>query len=148
VRTPDDARDVMQDAYIVAWRSRRDLRDPARWSAWFRKIAVRLAVKHARRVGPRRLKEIPLDGMLDSPGGDPTPSWLVRLTLVDALAQLSLEDRTLLGLRYGADLEVPELAAVLGIRLGTAKSRLHRALKRLVAAAGETSDSEGHRIHA
>ena len=51
--------------------------------------------------------------------------------------KLSKDDRAVLGLRYGADLPVPEVAAALGIPLGSAKSRLHRATSRLAAAMGD-----------
>ena len=44
---------------------------------------------------------------------------------------LSPDDRAVLALRFYADLEVPDVATALGIPLGTAKSRLHRALARL-----------------
>jgi RNA polymerase sigma-70 factor (ECF subfamily) len=57
-----------------------------------------------------------------------------------ALALLTNEDRALLGLRFGADLAMADVAAALDIPLGTAKSRLHRALGRLAAAMGEDDD--------
>jgi DNA-directed RNA polymerase specialized sigma24 family protein len=51
--------------------------------------------------------------------------------MLSAVGRLSLADREVLALRFGADLEVPDMAAALGIPLGTAKARLHRALGRL-----------------
>jgi DNA-directed RNA polymerase specialized sigma24 family protein len=62
---------------------------------------------------------------------DPGPAADERLTILAALSRMSPDDRVVLGLRFAADLEVPDLAAALGIRLGTAKARLHRALRRL-----------------
>ena len=54
-----------------------------------------------------------------------------RLELLAAFDRLGPEDRAILALRFYADLEIPDAAAALGIPLGTAKSRLHRALGRL-----------------
>ena len=48
-----------------------------------------------------------------------------------AFRALTIEDRAILALRFYLDLEVPQIATTLGIPLGTAKSRLHRALARL-----------------
>jgi RNA polymerase sigma-70 factor (ECF subfamily) len=59
---------------------------------------------------------------------------------MSALRQLPTDDRVLLGLRFGADLAVADVAAALDIPLGTAKSRLHRALGRLAAAMGDEDD--------
>ena len=143
VRSPEDAQEVIQDASIRAWRQIGGLRDMDRWAAWYRRIAVRQAVDRAGRLGGRRLREVSLDSA-DRDGGndakgltggasDPTSAWLERTAVMDALARLSMEDRALLGLRCGADLEVPAVAAALGIPLGTAKSRLHRALARLAS---------------
>jgi RNA polymerase sigma factor (sigma-70 family) len=56
-----------------------------------------------------------------------------RLELLSAYDRLSPDDRAILALRYFADLEMPDVAAALGIPLGTAKSRSHRALGRLRA---------------
>jgi RNA polymerase sigma-70 factor (ECF subfamily) len=48
-----------------------------------------------------------------------------------ALDRLAPDERALLVLRYGRDLELPAVANLMGIRLGTAKSRLHRTLIKL-----------------
>jgi len=48
-----------------------------------------------------------------------------------AFDKLAADDRAILALRFFSDLEIPDAASALGIPLGTAKSRLHRALGRL-----------------
>ena len=89
----------------------------------------------------RRVHEVSLEGRDEAL--DPTPGWAIRITVMNALERLSPDERILLGLRYGSDLEVPDIAAALGIPLGTAKSRLHRALKRLAEAMeGEMSHDD------
>ena len=130
-----DAEDAAQDAFVRAWRDLPTLRDPGRWPAWFRRLVVRSALDLAKRR--RRRAEITLDpaaqGAFDPPGPDAIGPAASRHDLLQALARLSADDRALIALRFAADLEVPDVAAALGIPLGTAKSRLHRAMARLRA---------------
>jgi RNA polymerase sigma-70 factor (ECF subfamily) len=91
---------------------------------------VELELVHAARAGDESAER----------GTDPTSAWVEHAAVIEALARLSNEDRILLGLRFGADLEVPDVAAALGIPLGTAKSRLHRALARLAVAMGDDDE--------
>jgi RNA polymerase sigma-70 factor, ECF subfamily len=129
LHSPHDAEDAIQEAAMRAWERLPQLRDPAGWSAWFHRIAVRAAIDRARR-GPR-VRELTVSTDLGEVTPDPASASDERLTLLEAIGRLSVDDRAILGLRFGADLEVPDLAQVLGIRLGTAKARLHRALARL-----------------
>lgn len=137
VRSPEDAQEVMQDASIRAWRQLPGLRDPGNWAAWFRRIAVNQALDRAGRQGRIRLHEISPDSFEAEVGRDPSSGWAERAAVMAALQLLPKEDRAVLGLRFGADLAVPDVAAALAIPLGTAKSRLHRALGRLAAALGD-----------
>lgn len=138
VRSPEDAQEVIQDASVRAWRQIGSLRDEDRWPAWYRRIAVRQAIDAAGRR-KNRIREIDMDlietGSLNaSPAAvDPSGDWDENLSVMAALGRLSPDDRAILGLRYGSDLEVPDVAAALGVPLGTAKSRLHRAIARLAA---------------
>lgn len=128
-----EAEDAAQDAFIRAWRDLSTLRDPGRWQAWFRRLVVRSALDRAKRR--RRRTEISLDptgdGAFDPPAPDSIGPLDAHDDLLQALAGLSANDRTVIALRFAADLEVPDIAVTLGIPLGTAKSRLHRALTRL-----------------
>ena len=60
------------------------------------------------------------------------------LDLTRSMARLPPEVRALLYLRYAQDMSPSEIARVLGIRQGTVKSRLHRALRTLEAHLEET----------
>jgi RNA polymerase sigma-70 factor (ECF subfamily) len=137
VGSPEDAQDVVQEAALRAWRQLGGLRDTERWPAWFRRIAVRQAFDRARQSRRRNVREVDLGSATDRTSGDPTGAWARHVIVMTALSRLSDEDRALLGLRFGADLEVPDVAEALGIPLGTAKSRLHRALGRLAKVIGE-----------
>jgi RNA polymerase sigma factor (sigma-70 family) len=129
VRSPADAEDAVQDAFVQAWRRIDSLRDPDRWSAWFRRLLVRCAVEGARKR--RLVREVDLDLALEMPRLEPSPQSAERLALLAAFERLDPTDRAILSLRYFADLEMQDVADALGIPLGTAKSRLHRALGRL-----------------
>jgi RNA polymerase sigma factor (sigma-70 family) len=138
LRSPTDAEDAMQEAALRAWERLPQLREPDAWTAWFRRIAVRTAFDHARRG--YRSRELVLD--LEVAGDDPTPAADERLGLLAAMGSLSPDDRAILGLRFGADLQVADVADALGMRLGTAKARLHRALGRLRMALSEAGDAD------
>jgi RNA polymerase sigma factor (sigma-70 family) len=130
-----EAEDAVHDAALAAWRRFGDLRDPARFDAWFARILVngcrdRLRARTRGRVVDlgRELAETEHPSVADT--SDVTA---VRDLLERALAGLPADDRVVLALRYDGDLTVPAIAALLGIPEGTVKSRLHHALGRLRA---------------
>jgi RNA polymerase sigma factor (sigma-70 family) len=137
VRSPTEAEDAVQDAFVQAWRRIDSLRDADRWSAWFRRLLVRCAVDRARRR--HLVREVDLELALDIPGLEPSPHPAERLALLAAFYHLDPSDRAIVSLRFFADLETQDVADALGIPLGTAKSRLHRALGRLRARLGQES---------
>lgn len=128
LRSTPDAEDALQDAFVTAWIRLPDLRDPGRWPGWFRRIVVSAAVDHYRR---RRRRNLASFIRRVEPISDASGEVELRDTLDEQLASLEPVDRALLALRYGLDLEMVAVAAALGMPLGTAKSRVHRALQRL-----------------
>ena len=131
VRSPAEAEDAVQDAFVRAWRDIGSLRQVELWPAWFRRLTVRAALDQTRRRP--RVREVDLELAFNMPGREPSVHPADRLELIAAFDRLAPDDRAILALRFFADLEVPDVAAALGIPLGTAKSRLHRALGRLRA---------------
>lgn len=124
-----DAEDATHDAVILAWQRWSSLRDPERFPAWFQRILVNVCRDRMRR---RRLRPIAVDPG-DPPGPDPFAGSPERAALRDALARLSPDHRTVVVLRFFADLGVDEIAERTGERSGTVKSRLHYALSSLRA---------------
>ena len=134
-----DAEDAVHDAAEVAWRRWSDLRDEQRFQAWFGKIVVNACRDRLRRRRRRRLVEIPRL-VLDKEhpmAPDAADALALRDVLRRAFEALSPEERIVVVLRYEADLTVPRVAELAGIPEGTAKSRLHNALRKLRAAIGE-----------
>ncbi len=127
LRSPADAEDALQDAFVTAWTRLPDLRDPGHWPGWFRRIVVSTAIDHYR----RRRRRLGSFIRRVEPVSDASGEVELRDALDEQLASLEPVDRALLALRYGLDLEMVAVAAALGMPLGTAKSRVHRALQRL-----------------
>ncbi len=128
---PELTRDVLQSAWIIAWRRLRDLRQPEQVRAWL----VAVAANEARQV-VRRRRSIQVVDVSDSfdtvGGGDPAESIAV-VDLQRALRDLDPGDRALLALRYLAGLDSTEIAAHLGGSASGIRSRLARLLERLRA---------------
>ncbi len=113
-----DARDCVQEAFIRAWDHRRTLRDHP--EAWVRTTAYRLAVSRWRR---HRLDVRATDRSLhrDNPGPGPE-----RVAIQQALQRIPEEQRRVIVLFHLADLSVADIAAELGVPVGTVKARLSR----------------------
>ena len=129
LRHPSDAEDALQEAFVRAWRELPRLRDADRWPAWFRRITVNAAIDMSRRK--KAFRVVPLAFHEPPPADDSAAGLADRDEVSRAMGRLDANDRALLALRFGNDLELPDAAAALGIPLGTAKSRLHRALGRM-----------------
>ena len=126
-----DARDVIQDAFIVVWRELPRLRDLGRFDAWFNQIVRNRCRDILRRR--RRARETTIDGH-DSSMPDPTQGVADTASLSAAFDRLPADQRQLLVLHHLHHLPVGDLAAQLGIPVGTVKWRLHRARRALARA--------------
>ncbi len=127
-----DAEDATHDAALTAWRHLGDLRDPAKFEAWFGRIVVN-ACRDQLRARRRRPIHIALDPELSTP--DANDGLARRDALAGAIRSLSGDHREVVVLRFYADLTVDQIAARTGVGAGTVKSRLHYALRQLRAAA-------------
>jgi RNA polymerase sigma-70 factor, ECF subfamily len=134
LRDPERAQDAVQEALIEAWRDMPGLRDPDRLDAWLHRLLVRSCYRLAKRDRRRQITEIPLAFDHDRATIDGLEGIGLRDELDRALARLSPDQRTILVLAYYADLSLADVSAALGIPIGTAKSRLHRAANALRAA--------------
>lgn len=126
---PALAEEHVQEALLNAWRGIRSFRRGRPFKPWLMRILVNDVLSGQRR---RALRTVPLD---ESPepraASDEAEAITNRETLRQALDQLTPEHREVVILRYFADLSVAEVARSTGVREGTVKSRLHRALRQM-----------------
>ncbi len=127
LRDPELAHDAVQEASIRAWRDIPVLRDPDRLDAWLHRLLMHACLDLVRRRR-RRVIEVELTPLDVPVAMDATGGVDDRQVLDEALARLDPEHRAVVALHYLLGLPLPEVAASLGIPLGTAKSRLHYAL--------------------
>jgi RNA polymerase sigma factor (sigma-70 family) len=131
-----DARDAAQETFVLAWRELPRLREAAKFEAWLQRVAVNSARMTLRARGRRRIREIPssqVDAMAghvatdDSAGAD-------AARLAAALERLDVDQRAILVLHHLEGRPLAELATILDIPVGTAKSRLFAARRALEVA--------------
>jgi RNA polymerase sigma-70 factor (ECF subfamily) len=140
LRDPAEAEDAVQDAFVKAWLKWSTLRDQSKFEPWFKRIVVNVCRERLRRGARRPSANLAASAGISAP--DPSLDVHDRLLLEQSLTQLQPDDRVILALRYYQDLKVDDMAVILGLRAGTVKSRLHRALTRLRAVI-ESSQRDG-----
>jgi RNA polymerase sigma-70 factor (ECF subfamily) len=124
--TESDAADAVQDAWLTAWRQLPSLRDPDRFDAWIDRIVVNACRMSVRRRG--RVREIAMVDDFDQASPTPGPEQLAeREALEAAFGRLSIDHRSILVLHHLEERPLAAIAEVLGIPVGTVKSRLHAA---------------------
>ena len=149
VRDRGLAEDLSQETFIKAFRALETFQVERKFSSWLFKIAHNSAIDALRR---RRLDTIPLEtpdpdspDLLDCLPGSAidSPDTVLRgrnlgEALGAAVAQLRPEHRSVVQLRFIQGLAYEEIADVLELPLGTVKTHLHRARKKLVAILSES----------
>jgi RNA polymerase sigma-70 factor, ECF subfamily len=129
----EDARDVVQDAFVQAFVKLDTFRGSSAFYTWLYRIAFNLAMSHARRghtmTSLDRKKQ---DCGSEPVDGQPTPEIealrMERIELVHAvLARLSGEYRQILVLRELEGFSYEQIAEILQLPIGTVRSRLFRA---------------------
>jgi RNA polymerase sigma-70 factor, ECF subfamily len=129
-----DARDAAQESLVAAWRQLRALREPERFDAWLKRIVVNAARQVMRASRRRGVREVPAS-RIASIAGRAAPGTRDDAAILDvALAALPVEQRSILVLHHLEGHALAELAEVLAIPVGTAKSRLFTARRSLAAA--------------
>jgi len=133
LRDSDRAQDAVQDALVSAWRDVRGLRDPDAWEAWIHRLVVRACYREADRHRRRRLLADTFDPT-PSTVGDGSGHLADRDEIERGFRRLNVEQRAILVLHFHVGLSSAETSLVLGIPEGTARTRLHRALRAMRAA--------------
>lgn len=136
----EEAEDVLQEVFVTVWKSRHTF-NPAKGklTTWLYRITVNQCVSnHRKKQAPTfSLEKARMDGfdlVETRNSGLPeelTQSRLEYERLIKAINSLNSKHRPVLVLRYFNDLSYDEIAQVLGIPLGTVKSRINQAVKSL-----------------
>jgi len=144
LRDPDDALDVVQDAFAKAYQNLDRFKGDSSFYTWLYRITVNLCIDHQRREG--RIVRISLDASDDgdapstpgvsdeSAGADPVRGVQdaeLRRRLEHAMAELTPEHRAVILLREVEGLSYDEISQALDCPKGTVMSRLHYARRQL-----------------
>jgi len=136
--------DVLQDAYLKAWRAIGKFRGEAAFSTWLYRIVYTTALDHLK-VAKRRRAE-PLDESQDWSNQDPANAIADATVLRSALAELPADQLAVVTLVDGQGQSYETVADLLGISAGTVGSRLSRArasLRKRLSTDGRNFDG-GH----
>jgi RNA polymerase sigma-70 factor (ECF subfamily) len=127
------AQEAVQAAWQKAWVKLGSIRDADRLRPWLVSIAANEAKQLLRSRHRRWMREVAIDG--EQPSGAGTMSdpggRASELDLVNALATLDPDDRTLIALRYAAGLTSDQIGRAIGMTGGGVRARLARLLNRL-----------------
>jgi RNA polymerase sigma-70 factor (ECF subfamily) len=129
-----DAANALQEVWYQAFRGLRKLKDDARLSAWLYTITRRIAVNHYRQEASRHESnrgEMPAPATSDEE--DPEIQFDNAELVHFGLSQLDLPEREVLTLYFLEDLSTAEMAEVIGVPVGTVKSRLFKARRTMKA---------------
>jgi len=149
LRDEEQARDVVQDAFLKAYGSLDRFEGRSGFYTWLYRIAMNLCLDRKRREGGARRPVRDEEALLEAPAdpdalGAPSPGVALERAelgaqLARAIATLPAEARRTLELREIDGLSYHEIAEALGVPKGTVMSRLHHARRRVreaLAAAG------------
>jgi RNA polymerase sigma-70 factor (ECF subfamily) len=127
LRDSGRAEDALQNALVLAWKRLPHLRDADRFEAWIHRILVHACYDESQRTQAWRtnVRTLPIGGP-SSP--DDTDAVADRDELDRAYHRLPVEQRAVFVLHHYVGLPLVEVAELLGIPAGTARSRLHYAI--------------------
>ncbi len=132
LRDSDRAQDATQEAFIAAWRRVSGLREPSAWDAWIRRLLVNACYEEARRA-KRRFKAEQRVEPIEGHAADPATATADHDELARAFEALPPEGRALIVPHYYLGLPMHETSLILGLPVGTVKSRLNRTKQQMRA---------------
>ena len=134
-----DAEDLLQATLVKAYQSWEKIADPAALDTYVRRVMVNTHISGWRR---QRVDEYPTDELPDSPATDVTGDSDLHDVVQRAVDRLPRQMRAAVMLRYFNDMTEPEVAAALGVSVGTVKSTVARAVAKLRKDAELGADAE------
>jgi RNA polymerase sigma-70 factor (ECF subfamily) len=137
----DDAKDLVQDTFLNAYRGLKHFRGEAQLSTWLYTIAARACIRMRRKRKGEPERELSLDEFIPTSDGEfrlqiPTEGLTpeealankeLRRALQEAIQKLPKKYRLVLVLRDMEGLSAKEVGSIMGLNERAVKSRLHRA---------------------
>ncbi|MAF12348.1 hypothetical protein CMK11_18025 [Candidatus Poribacteria bacterium] len=127
---PADAKDAVQEAWIIVWQRLEALQDVERFGGWLYRIVANVALRHRER---RSSRQSTLNGYRALVGESVESMDVSTSQMTDeieflpaALEAVSARARLLINLRYFSRLSTRRIGRILGLPPGTIRSRLHR----------------------
>jgi RNA polymerase sigma factor (sigma-70 family) len=143
----EDAEEIVQDAFLKAFRSLEKFRKDSKFSTWFYRIVVNSSLSRVRSKRPE-LSSIDEDDIADVVVENVESAYR-SLDLSDqkkfvhlALEELSVEDRLLLTLYYLNENSIDEITEITGITQDNVKMKLHRARNKMYKILNKNLKSE------
>lgn len=130
MRNQHDAADAMQDMIVTLYSQIHTLRQPQSFYSWAKQILVRCCLSRLRKSS--REQALP-----EQPAASEDPSPETGLDLLNEVHCLPEPQRDVLLLFYYNDRTLEEISEIMSCPLGTVKSRLHQALKKLKGRLGD-----------
>jgi RNA polymerase sigma-70 factor (ECF subfamily) len=141
VSSPEDARDLTQEAFVHAFRRLDSFRGNSAFYTWLFRIAINATISFRRKMARRKMVSIekarevigeePRDGRVDTPPSSRMESQEQQRLVRAALGELSEEFRTAIVLTEIEGMSYEDAAEVIGCPIGTVRSRIHRARNEL-----------------
>jgi RNA polymerase sigma-70 factor (ECF subfamily) len=128
-RSPEDAEEVAQEAFVRAWLALREFRGDASFGTWLHRIVARRALDYALARRRRESRQMPVAAAEDEPVADAGAGRDVILArrIERLTAQLSAAQQAVVALFYGEDQPVAQIAEALDMPENTVKTHLRRA---------------------
>lgn len=133
----EDARDVVQETYLRAWKGLNGFRGDAQFTTWLYRITANTAYTTVKRRRRHRVDHLdamveePVEARIEAQPEESAEQSAALAQIADALEHLPPKLRVLVVLKDVYGLSHEEIAAELGISVSAAKVRLHRGRKRL-----------------
>jgi RNA polymerase sigma factor (sigma-70 family) len=132
-----EADDLAQEIFLRAWKRLHALKEPAAFAGWLRRLAVHLFID-VKRVAREAASEVADDVVSEAVTPDRAAG--ARIDLERAMALLHPAERLCITLNLGEGLSHGEVAATVGLPLGTVKSHILRGTTRLRKLLGENHE--------
>ena len=138
VGDPDEARDAAQEALIASWRRLDQFRGDSAFTTWLHRVTVNACYDQLRKRRRQPMLHLAADDAREHEPGPPVPDHAdgvaTAAEVSAALRRVPDDFRAALVLADVEDLPYDEIATILGVAVGTVKSRVHRGRVALAAA--------------